>query len=268
MADAGLVQKTLRLVQAVAANPAGIGLSGLARTTGIPKATCHRILLTLVDEGWVTLDPASKRFRTSLSLLLMLSTVSDRDTAFAYARQLLSGLAAETLETTGLDQRVGGTAVMVLAQAIGPHIVSLGQRAVPRMQPAWTTSTGKVFLAAADPAQVRQDLLADEGFRSSDRGRNVDGFLEELAATRERGYATAFDELEPGAASVACGVRINGTVPYAVWVGGPTYRLSPARVPEIAAQVARAAHDLERVLARTPNAMPDSLPLTYPQGTF
>ncbi|WP_232717863.1 IclR family transcriptional regulator [Gordonia metallireducens] len=253
MADAGLVQKTLRVLQTVAASPNGIGLSGVARLTDIPKATCHRILLALAAEDWVVLNEDTKRFHMSLSVLLMLSPTSDRDTALSYVNRLLEALATQAMETCGLDQPIKGTnTVMVLAQTASPHNIGLGRRAVPRMQPAWSTSTGKVFLSLGDPEAVRQELEADALFRDSPRGRNLDGFLEELAETAERGYASSRDELEPGAASVACPVRVNGAVPYAIWVGGPTYRLTPERVPEIAGLLRHTAHDIERVLARTP----------------
>lgn len=68
-------------------------------------------------------------------------------------------------------------------------------------------------LSLGDPEAVRQELEADALFRDSPRGRDLDGFLEELAETAERGYASSRDELEPGAASVACPVRVNGAVP-------------------------------------------------------
>lgn len=117
MADAGLVQKTLRVLQTVAASPNGIGLSGVARLTEIPKATCHRILLALAAEDWVVLNEDTKRFHMSLSVLLMLSPTSDRDTALSYVNRLLEALATQAMETCGLDQPIKGTnTVMVLAQ--------------------------------------------------------------------------------------------------------------------------------------------------------
>ncbi len=253
MADAGLVQKTMRVLQTVAASPNGIGLSGIARITEIPKATCHRILLALAAEDWVVLNDDTKRFHTSLSLLLMLSPVSDRDRALSYVNRLLKALSAEAMETCGLDQPVKGTnTVMVLAQTVSPHNISLGQRAVPRMQPAWLTSTGKVFLAESNPETVRSSLESDEQFRESRTKHNVDAFIDELVLTAERGYASSRDELETGAASVACPIRINGVVPYSIWVAGPTYRLTADRVPEVAEQLQHTARDIERVLARTP----------------
>lgn len=201
----------------------------------------------------MVLNEDTKRFHMSLSVLLMLSPTSDRDTALSYVNRLLEALATQAMETCGLDQPIKGTnTVMVLAQTASPHNIGLGRRAVPRMQPAWSTSTGKVFLSLGDPEAVRQELEADALFRDSPRGRDLDGFLEELAESAERGYASSRDELEPGAASVACPVRVNGAVPYAIWVGGPTYRLTPERVPEIAGLLRHTAHDIERVLARTP----------------
>ena len=257
MADLGLVQKTVAVVRTVAAHPSGIGLSDLARACGIPKATCHRILTTLVQEGWLTADAATKQFRVSLSLLFMLGHISSKDALFAYSQEILQAVAADTQETAGLDQLVGSS-VMVMVQEMGPHLVSHGQQAVPRMLPAWRTSTGKALLSHTDPEVVRAGFADDPLPRTPGLAASFEAFLDDLSATRERGYAFAFDELEQGAAAVAAPVMVGAEVPYALWVGGPTYRLTRERIPEVAERVLAGARDLGRVLERSRTGAADA----------
>jgi DNA-binding IclR family transcriptional regulator len=247
MTALGLVQKTVIVIRTIAAKPGGIGLSTLARECGIPKATCHRIVMTLVDEGWLSVDPVTKQFRVSLSLLFMLGDVAGRNAAFSYTREILAALAVDAKETAGLDQ-LAGSSVIVLTQAIGPFLVSHGQQAVPRMLPAWRTSSGKALLSWADPGVVRREFQSDPDLARTNLYPDFDAFVADLAQTRERGYAFAIDELEDGAAAVAAPVHVGASVPYAVWVGGPTYRLTAELIPQVAERVIAAASDLARIL--------------------
>ncbi len=60
--------------------------------------------------------------------------------------------------------------------------------------------------------------------------------LEELARIRRRGYATALGEYELGLNAVAAPVRdARGQVIAAVDIWGPAFRLTPRRIPELAA---------------------------------
>ena len=70
---------------------------------------------------------------------------------------------------------------------------------------------------------------------------------------RERGYATAVDELEQGLTAVAAPVfGIDGHVVASVSASGPSFRLPAERLPEVAAAVVRGgAADLPPASAGT-----------------
>ena len=70
----------------------------------------------------------------------------------------------------------------------------------------------------------------------------LEPLLEELARIRRRGYATAIGEYELGLNAVAAPVHdARGHVIAAVDIWGPAFRLTPRRVPELAAQAREAA---------------------------
>jgi DNA-binding IclR family transcriptional regulator len=68
---------------------------------------------------------------------------------------------------------------------------------------------------------------------------------------RERGYGTARDEMEVGAAAVAAPVRVDGEVVAAAWIGGPSFRITADRVPAIADEVIASAKVLGDILEVT-----------------
>ncbi|TWH65942.1 DNA-binding IclR family transcriptional regulator [Micromonospora olivasterospora] len=158
--EAGLVRRTIWLLRAVAAHPEGVGLSEVAREAGIPKATCYRVLTVLERESWLTLDPVTRRYRVSLGLLSIVGGLLDGGGAYGHMREVLRNLAEETRETAGFDVLLPPK-VMVVAQAPGPSLIGQTLKPVPRTQPVWATSTGKVLLAALSPDAVRADFTEE-----------------------------------------------------------------------------------------------------------
>lgn len=247
--ESGLVRRTIRVLRAVAAHPQGAGLSEIARDAEIPKATCYRVLSVLERESWLTLDPDTRRYRVSLGLLSIVGGLLDSDGAYRYMRQILNELADETKETCGFDVLLPPN-VMVVAQIASPRIIGQTPKPVPRTQPVWATSTGKVLLATLSAetldAEYRREFEDKAG-----RPGGFDAFVQSLAAVRERGYAFAIDELEDGASSMAVPVRLRDSCPYAVWIGGPSYRLTPAWIEETAPRLQAAAARLSELLSVT-----------------
>ncbi|WP_103529150.1 IclR family transcriptional regulator, partial [Streptomyces sp. SM12] len=238
--EAGLVRRTIWLLRTVAAHPEGVGLSEVARESGIPKATCYRVLTVLERESWLTLDPVTRRYRVSLGLLSIVGGLLDGGGAYGHMRDVLRDLAKATGETAGFDVLLP-PGVMVVAQSAGPSLIGQTLKPVPRTQPVWATSTGKILLSALEPERARKDFAEEFENNAPEAIGGFDAFMASMEGVRETGYAVAYDELEVGAASVAAPVRINESTTYAVWIGGPTYRLTRPRITEVAQQVTTAA---------------------------
>ena len=66
-----LVRKTMAVLRAVAAGQDGVGLSEVARSASVPKATCLRILTDLIDEQLVVFDFESKRYAVAFGALAL-----------------------------------------------------------------------------------------------------------------------------------------------------------------------------------------------------
>ncbi|HEY0186433.1 MAG TPA: IclR family transcriptional regulator [Cellulomonas sp.] len=248
MAGVNLVHKTLSVLTYVAGSPEGIRLSDVARGCGIPKATCFRILNTLEEDGWLVSDPSSRKFRIALKPTLMFQQYATPRSAAAFVRTTLERIAETTGETAGIDQLVG-TSVFVLAEAHGPHLITHGRRQVPRILPAWRTSTGKTLMAFGADALPGRDLV--ESSLAEDPSPVVatyEDFLREIERARDHGFATAYDELEPGSAAVSVPVRTGDHATYALWVGGPSFRVSRDDLVSIAELLKPQAVELGRLL--------------------
>jgi DNA-binding IclR family transcriptional regulator len=116
-----------------------------------------------------------------------------------------------------------------LAQRDSRHFVGTSNW-VGRRVPLHATSNGKVFLAfGATPLPDPLERLTERTI--TDRAR-LDRALEQV---RARGFATTHDELEIGLSAIAAPVRgARGDVVAALSISGPTIRLTPERVLELA----------------------------------
>ncbi|MGP4109752.1 IclR family transcriptional regulator [Streptomyces sp. 4N509B] len=250
MSEPGLVRRTMDVLRAVAAHPRGVGLSDAARAAGLPKSTCYRVLSVLEEDDWVALDPVTRRYHVSLGLLPVVGGLLDENGVYPRVRAIVTELAATAGETAGFDVLLPPH-VRVVAQAAGPQLIGQTPRPVPRTQPVWCTSTGKVLLAWLDADAVTEGYGPELARSTPEGDAFLPRFLDTLQQVREQGYAHTADELEPGAASLAAPVRVGDHVPYAVWVGGPTFRFTGERLPQLIGHVRAAATELGGLLSAT-----------------
>lgn len=252
MTQAVLATRTAALLRLVASSPAPLGLSEIARESTIPKATCIRILRALVDQELLEVDPDTRRYRVSFALIALMADRVQADGSIELLRRELVRLGTSTHETAGIDLLIGDDVVVVL-QIEGPQLISQTNKPVPRRLPILRTSTGKAFLTwhhAPATADAVVATLTDPELTLLD---------EELATNRRRGYALAFEDLDPGAAAIAAPVMVHDTMICTVWIGGPSFRMTPAVIPGLAAHVVESANRLA-ILLRTGRVSLDDLP--------
>jgi len=152
----------------------------------------------------------------------------------------LERLARLTHETTGLGVLDGET-LLTVAQADGPNLIAVGDW-TGRSVPLHCVASGKVLMAALAEREVLR-IVRRGLVRYSERTiTELEPLLEELARIRRRGYATALGEFEIGLNAVSAPVYdARGNVIAAVDIWGPAFRLTPRRIPELAAQAREAA---------------------------
>ncbi len=218
-ADADRTAQLLALVLERAPREA----SELAAAVGVPAPDVEPILTALERHGLVQRDGAG-RIRPGSGALRFARSGVGRADLVEHAGPSMRRLADESGETVNLMvPTAGGTEA--IAQEDGRHLLGATSW-IGRDVPDHASAAGKVFLAHG-VSEVRPRLE-----RLTPRTLVDPAALEEdLAAVRERGYATLVDELEPGLSVVAAPVLdAGGDVVAALAVSGPTTRLPPHRL--------------------------------------
>ena len=144
----------------------GLGPSAIGQRVGLDKATVTRLLRTLVDAGYVTQDPTTRRYRLTGKILWLAHGVTARLDLRTVARPHLTALRDELGETVHLgvmeDLRVVYVDKLEAANSI--QLVS----AVGQTMPLHSTALGKAMLAALPDAE-RERTYARMDFAATDR---------------------------------------------------------------------------------------------------
>lgn len=219
------------------------GLTEIAGRVGLHKSTVHRLLATLEDKGFVTRDIATEKYRLGLSVLELSANLSRSDDPSVVLLPEMERLRDQLSETVSLYVRDRTERVRIQAvqsmQAIR-RVATVGARL-----PLSVGASSKVLLAFAE-AGDRGNIMTDAAWPAQlDR----DAFIKQLDDILAAGYATSFEEREPGAAAVSAPIfNRSGKLVAALSVSGPSNRLTPDRMHEVAPAIIEAAHRMGTIL--------------------
>jgi DNA-binding IclR family transcriptional regulator len=218
----GSVVRALAVLDALAANPQGLGVNELARRIGVNASTASRLLATLEGGRLVEREPGGP-YRLGLRLLALADGVLARLDVREIARPRLRALAADTGETATLSVPAATEAVTVDFVPGDQSVVSLAR--VGRPSVAHATAVGKVVLAHGDLSppspltRYTRRTIVDPGALAA-----------EVESVRERGWADAVGEREADLNALAAPVLDHaGELAAVLGLQGPAARLTAER---------------------------------------
>ena len=228
------VERAMQILSAFDGEHAYRGVSEIAHATGLHKATAHRIMMTLLNGGFLERAPDGERFRLGIRVVELglgaLRGLDLRRAAYPYMEQLVERFN----ETCDLGVFDGGR-VLYIEVVHSEHSLTIAAR-VGRRLPAHCTASGRVFLAFLPPEVVEPVLSGPLEACTSRTIASPAKLREELEATRRRGYAVDDEEFEEGIRAVSAPIRdISGNVIAALSMPAPVYRMPSERMREIVA---------------------------------
>ncbi|HEY0333309.1 MAG TPA: IclR family transcriptional regulator [Stenotrophomonas sp.] len=200
---------SLKVIEALAAAPAGLGVTRLAEMLGMPKARIHRHLNILREHGYVGQDPRSNHYRVGWQMFLLGRACASRFDVMTLAKPVLERLRDQVGQTVVIAT-YSDSEVVVIDFLRGTSPVEISLRPGTRFQHN-TVAQGKVVLAFA-PEQVRKQFLAQPLQSSTPRTiTDPDRLRAEIELVRRRGWADAPEELYIGVNALAAPLlQVNG----------------------------------------------------------
>ncbi|RCS59854.1 IclR family transcriptional regulator [Parvibium lacunae] len=201
-----VLERTFALLDILAQHSEAVSLKTLSQATQLHPSTAHRILNDLVIGRFV--DRADTgTYRLGMRLLELGNLVKARMNVRDIALEPMRNLHRATGQTINLSVRQGDEIVYIeraYSERSGMQVV----RAIGGRAPLHLTSTGKLFLAADDPKQVRA-YATRTGLAGHTRN-SITQFAQlerELSNALHDGFAKDNEELELGVCCIAAPIR-------------------------------------------------------------
>ncbi|GHF47037.1 IclR family transcriptional regulator [Seohaeicola zhoushanensis] len=229
-----------------------ISPSALGRRLGLPKQTAHRLVASLIEEGFLKRDEAGTGLRPGRRARMMAAGLLHASGVHVARHQVLLRLAeriGETINFVVPEDR--GMAYHDRVETDWPFRIQLP---VGSHVPFHCTASGKTYLATLPKAQRRRLVQAMALPKLSHNTiTDPDALLAELQQIARQGYALDNEEFHAGMVATAVPVTDPAGRYFAsVAFHAPTQRVSIERAVELAPVVASAAAELTAVLFPDP----------------
>lgn len=241
-AGEGVLARTMRVLQCFTDDDPALSAAQIARLTGLPSSTLHRLLASLTQYGLLTrapghrytigarlwelgeLSPLSLRLReTALPHMLRLYEATGENVHIA----VLDGATPETATALYVGRLTGQGSIPILSRMGGRH-------------PLHTTGVGKALLSTRDEEWLRRFFTVPLERETTLSITTEPELRADLTRARVRGYATTREEMTLGNVSVAAPLaRTEGLPPAAIGIVVHIERADERRLSGIVVQAAR-----------------------------
>ena len=205
-------EKTLLVLEAALTHSR---FTAVVDATGLAKATTHRILSTLVDRQFVTVD-ADGNYLPGPKILALAGRALQHIDISAIAKPFIDALVERSQCTIHLGV-VNGDEIIYLVRADSDKPYVMPSR-VGLAIPMHSTGIGKVVLSGYTDDQLER-FVAHAGLRPRTKHTitTLAGLRSEISDVRRLGYAVDREENVPGLGCVAAPIRdLTGTVKYGI----------------------------------------------------
>jgi len=242
-----VLERVFALIDVLAEREDAVPLKEISERTGLHPSTAHRILNDLAIGRFVD-RPEAGSYRLGMRLLelgnVVKARLNVRDAALGPMRELHRLIQ----QPVNLSVRQGDEIIYVeraYSERSGMQVV----RAIGGRAPLHLTSTGKLFLAADEPARVRAYAVRT-GLAGNTRNSltRLPDLERELVQARKTGVARDNEELELGVRCIAAGIRDDqGKLVAGLSISSPADRLDEAWLSKLQAT----ARDISLALGHT-----------------
>lgn len=235
-----VVDRTLDLIEAIAAASEPVGVTELAREIGATKSAVFRILVNLERRGYVTRDPVTSKCQLGGQLVHLGYQATKTIDLRVRARPVLEDLHARFNETVNLGILVGDH-ISYVDMIESDHGLRMSAT-IGGTEPMHSTSLGKAVLSFL-PDHERENILTRPLVRITERTiTDPDLLRADLARIRATGISEDRGENEIGARCFGSPIfNHRGKVIAAVSVSSPESRFDVVRFDEIPRAVREAA---------------------------
>jgi IclR family acetate operon transcriptional repressor len=224
-------------------------LTEIANIAGLNISTCHHLISTLHNWGYVARAPNSRSYVLGSRILHLGAACLRQVDLPRRAQSFVDRLNDQTREAVQLAIMQDTNLVHVLRREARQAVrvdVGLGGNS----NAAHATATGKAILAWLPPTELDR-IVADKGLTAFTPHTitDIDNLKEDLRLTRRNGFAIDREEFQLGVICLGAAIRDHaGAVVGSVSVSSPVFRATPEYINQIKVHLVAAADELSAEL--------------------
>ena len=226
----------------------GMELFRVAKALALPKSSCSVLLHTLLDKGFLRYEEKSARYLLTPRLFELGSAALREGTVESLLRSAIREVARASEETVHCGL-LDGDEVVYIDKVESTQSIRMTSRVGLRM-PLYATAMGRAILAAM-PKKQAETLLAGTELSPLTHHTVTDrrALRSLLNQVRVQGYATEYEETNPGVCCVGVAIQLpDGHPGYALSVSMPLFRGDDQAMARYAALLREAKEKVERML--------------------
>jgi IclR family acetate operon transcriptional repressor len=242
------VDRALSLLVAMAELGGEATLSALAARTGLNISTCHHLLATLSQRGFVAKAIGRRGYALGARIIYLSHACLQVDLP-RRAQRFIDRINQATGETVHLAVLQGDDLATLLTRE-GRHAVRVDSGTLGQSSAVHATAAGKSILAWLPENEISRIVHAHGmGAFTANTITDFAALIEELRLVRRNGFAIDREEFQPGVIGVGTAIRDHsGAVVGAISASSPTMRANDEHIAKMREQVVAAARELSAEL--------------------
>lgn len=242
------VDRALTILELLSEDYEGLGITEVSSKTGLHKSTVHRLLGTLVYNGFVEQNSQTNKYKISLKLFEMgikrLESANIMNVCKPFTTSLMGSI-NEVVHVVIRDKND----IVYIDKVEADNTIRMAST-IGKRSPLYCTSVGKSILAFMPEDEVDK-VWNSSNIQKLTKNTIVDykKFKEELEVIRINGYSIDDEENELGVRCVGSPVfNHKGEIEGAISISGPITRVTKDKLSEIAIEVKKYAYLISREL--------------------
>lgn len=236
------VSKALRILKSFDPQKSVWRVGELAEELNFSKSTVSRLIQTLVDEDFLTINLDEPGYRLGSALLSLGGNYVSDSELYHEVAPVLNKLVLETGESAHIAVR-NKQKILYLNKQVGLYYSDIKTQ-IGSINPAHATSSGKVLLAYSPEDRVDIVLNGDLEAYTEHTLTNPIKLRKDFEKIRQQGYSVSMEELSIGNYSIAAPVyNHESEIVCAITIVGPVARLTKEKLERFSRLIVRSAEE-------------------------
>ncbi len=258
------VERALDILSCFTMEVPELSLIEICNQTGLPKATAHRLLSTLVQANFVVQDPTTSMYRLGYKLMVMGAIAQMQINYLEKAEPVFKSLVNDIEETINMASLDGGHHVCTLVVEPERPVRVTTHVGVRRL--CYFGAAGLVLLAY-QPESILNKILPPNKLEAFTVWSTVDPveYKRRLRGVREHGYAIERGEAFPDVTALAAPIfDFQGKIVAAATIVAPTHRVPDDRIGVLLKKLLEATNQISRELGAPQNVPAETFSTVQP----